>query len=222
MVGQFGQAWRHATYEASPDARAVNNARLFPAPSPDAARLNKMIDSPVGAGLSGIANLFGASQHTQDALLNTGAVAEAFGGGLAGFQMPKAPQAGQVASISRSRSTSRGPVEAGEAGRFGDLAARAVTGDQLTPHHMPQAAAGFTSRANGGALMLPEAEHMLTRTYGFKGAITAQNESGMGFRDVLARDIRDVRSIGGSRYNSGLRDLTDYYRSRFPELMKKQ
>jgi hypothetical protein len=112
-------------------------------------------------------------------------------------------------------------VAKGEAGRFADLAARAVKGDKLTPHHMPQAAAGFTSRADGGAFMLPEAEHMLTRTYGFRGAITAQQEAGMAFRDVLARDIRDVRSIGGTQYNQGLRDLLDYYRRSFPELVKK-
>jgi hypothetical protein len=86
---------------------------------------------------------------------------------------------------------------------------------------MPQAAAGFTSRADGGALTMPEAEHMMTRTYGFKGAVTAQQEAGMAFRDVLARDIRDVRSIGGSQYNQGLRDLLEYYRTNFPELMKK-
>jgi RHS repeat-associated protein len=47
-------------------------------------------------------------------------------------------------------SASRG-VTAGEAGRFADLDARAVVGDGLTPHHMPQAALNFTSRADGGA-----------------------------------------------------------------------
>ncbi len=43
----------------------------------------------------------------------------------------------------------------------------------------------------------------------------------MAFRDVLARDIRDVRSIGGSQYNQGLRDLLNYYCTNFPELMRK-
>ena len=113
-------------------------------------------------------------------------------------------------------------ISKGEGGRFADLATRAVKGDKLTPHHMPQAAAGFTSRADGGALVLTEAEHQLTRTYGFKGALTAEQEAGIAFRDVLARDIRDVRSISGSRYNQGIRDLVDYYRANFPELMLKK
>ncbi len=113
-------------------------------------------------------------------------------------------------------------VARGEAGRFADLAARGVKGDKLTPHHMPQAAAEYTSRADGGALVMTEAEHVLTRTYGVKGALTAQQEAGMAFRDVLARDIYDVRSIVGSHYNQGLRDLLNYYRTNFPELMIKK
>jgi len=61
------------------------------------------------------------------------------------------------------------PLQAGEAGRFGDLDARGIVGDDLTPHHMPQAARGFTPYADGGALVLPRAEHMLTRTYAGRG-----------------------------------------------------
>jgi hypothetical protein len=109
----------------------------------------------------------------------------------------------------------------GQAGRFADLDSLAVTGDKLTPHHMPQDALGFTSREDGGALMLPQTEHFMTRTYGFKGALTAKQDAGVAFRDVLTLDIRDIRRIGGSQYNQGLRDLLDYYRTNFPELMKK-
>jgi len=117
------------------------------------------------------------------------------------------------------------PVVAGQAGRFGDLDATGarVTGDELTPHHMPQAKRGFTSRDDGGALVMPEAEHQLTRTYGAKGRVTNRVESaqGLSFRDTLARDIRDVRSIVGSKYNQGLRDLIRYYITRFPNLIAK-
>jgi len=112
-------------------------------------------------------------------------------------------------------------VTRGEAGRFSDLAARGVKGDRLTPHHMPQVAARFTGRSEGGALVMPEAEHYMTRTYGYKGALTAREEAGMAFRDVLARDIRDVRNIGGSEYNQGLRNLIDYYRTNFPNLISR-
>jgi hypothetical protein len=62
---------------------------------------------------------------------------------------------------------------------------------------------------------------MMTRTYGYQGAITAREEAGMSFRDVLARDIQDVRSFSGSGYNQGLQKLTEYYRTNFPDLMAK-
>jgi hypothetical protein len=99
----------------------------------------------------------------------------------------------------------RGKLVAGDAGRFSDLDSRAVTGDQLTPHHMPQAAAKFTSREEGGALALSHEEHALTRTYGVRGRAIVRTEAGLPFRQVLARDIRDVRSIAGAKYNKGLR-----------------
>ena len=112
-------------------------------------------------------------------------------------------------------------VVAGEAGAFEDLVARRIVGDGLTPHHMPQAALGFTSRAEGGALVLPEAEHALTRTFAGRGARTAREEAGMAFRDVLARDIRDIRQLAGTKYDQGLRDLLQYYKTNFPSLMKR-
>ena len=86
---------------------------------------------------------------------------------------------------------------------------------------MPQAAAGRTGYSEGGALVMTQAENTATRTYGGRGVGTLQSDAGLSFRDVLARDIRDVRSIVGSKYNEGLRDLTDYYRQNFPELMGK-
>lgn len=112
-------------------------------------------------------------------------------------------------------------VAAGEAGSYAKLSGRAVVGDLLEAHHMPQAAMGFTTRAEGGALVLTHAEHVLTRTYGRAGAIMAEAERGQAFRTVLARDIRDVRAIVGSRYNQGLRELTEYYRTNFPWLISK-
>ncbi|MGK3969348.1 RHS repeat domain-containing protein [Sorangium sp. So ce118] len=112
-------------------------------------------------------------------------------------------------------------VVAGEAGRFAVLDARRLVGDGLTPHHMPQVALGFTSRADGGALVMMAEEHAATRTYGALGRVTARAEAGMSFRDVLARDIRDVRQIVGPKYDQGLRDLLQFYRQEFPELMER-
>ena len=62
----------------------------------------------------------------------------------------------------------------------------------------------------GGALALPHEEHILTRTYGVRGRVIARVEAGLPFRQVLARDIRDVRRIAGAQYNSGLRALMAY------------
>ena len=68
---------------------------------------------------------------------------------------------------------------------------------------------------------MTQAEHAATRTYGARGAATRQSDVGLSFREVLSKDIRDVRSIVGPRYNEGMRDLIDYYRQTFPELMRK-
>jgi len=114
------------------------------------------------------------------------------------------------------------PVQAGEAGQFSALEARGRRGDELTPHHMPQVAAGFTTAPKGGALVLPHTEHVRTRTYGGRGRAVARAERGLPFRRVLARDIRDVRRQFGTKYDPGLRNLIRYYRQEHPELMRKQ
>jgi RHS repeat-associated protein len=112
-------------------------------------------------------------------------------------------------------------LRAGAAGRHADLVKAGRVGDGLTPHHMPQAAQGFTSTAAGGSLVLSHAEHALTRTYGAAGRATLRAEKGMPFRDVLARDIRDIRANFGSKYDQGIRDLLTYYRDSFPNLIGK-
>jgi RHS repeat-associated protein len=129
-----------------------------------------------------------------------------------------------VGSVVRGGATSaatRGAGRAGEAGRFADLDARAVTGDALTPHHIPQVALKFTSRADGGAIVMTAEEHALTRTFGGRGIGTARSDAGLSFRRVVSQDIRDVRGIVGRRYNEGLRALLKYYRENFPELLEK-
>jgi RHS repeat-associated protein len=108
-------------------------------------------------------------------------------------------------------------VSVNDAGRFGDLSPGPV-GDGLTAHHMPQNALGFAPRNEGGAIVLTEADHILTRNFGPKGAVTKAAEAGMSFRDVLARDIWDLRIIGESKYgdpgyfNKGIQGLLDYYK----------
>jgi RHS repeat-associated protein len=113
-------------------------------------------------------------------------------------------------------------VTAGEAGAFGALDRRAVSHDKLTPHHMPQDALGFLPRSEGGAIVLPHAEHVLTRTYGGKGGATKKADAGLSFRDVLAKDLRDLRRIAGGKYDQGIRDLLRYYRKNHPQMMKRK
>jgi RHS repeat-associated protein len=121
-----------------------------------------------------------------------------------------------------SGGANRRPVRAGEAGRYGDLRRRGrPAGSELVAHHMPQAALGWTSLDDGGALVISSGEHYQTRTYGWRGALTVNQDADLAFREVLAKDIWDVRSIASSRYNEGLLDLIDYYRINFPNLMKK-
>lgn len=86
---------------------------------------------------------------------------------------------------------------------------------------MPQAALKFTSKADGGAIVMTTAEHEATRTFGGKGAATKISDAATSFRDVLAKDIKDVREIVGSKYNEGLQQVTKYYKDNFPDLMSK-
>ncbi len=86
---------------------------------------------------------------------------------------------------------------------------------------MPQAALKFTAHNDGGALVLPEEVHKLTRTYGGRGAATARLDAGRPFREMLALDIQNIRGLTGAQYNEGLLNLISYYRVNFPGLMAK-
>jgi hypothetical protein len=111
--------------------------------------------------------------------------------------------------VSKANNVAKLPVKAGEVGSYGDLAAWAVRGDKLTPY------------SKGGSLVLPESEHFLTRTFGGRGSVTLGEDAGLSFRQILYKDIKDVRSIAGSKYNDGLTDLIDCHWENFPQLMKK-
>lgn len=71
-------------------------------------------------------------------------------------------------------------------------------------------------------MVLLHEEHILTRTYGIRGRVVAHAEVRLPFRQVLARDIRDIRRIADRKYNKGLRDLITYYREHFSALMHKR
>ncbi|MDX8255528.1 hypothetical protein [Acinetobacter pittii] len=113
-------------------------------------------------------------------------------------------------------------VIAGEAGSFATLSEKAVIGDGIEAHHIPQKALGFTSEMNDGAIALTRAEHIQTRTYGYKGALALREDAKLPFRTILSKDIMDVRKISGTKYNQGLLDLLKYYKQNYPELMRKK
>jgi hypothetical protein len=109
----------------------------------------------------------------------------------------------------------------GRGGSYNKVKGLGTLGDGVTSHHMPRAALEFTKYGQGGALGLPEIIHKLTRTFGSKGAATAIEDAGLSFRDVLAKDIADLKKIVGSAYNSGIKEMIDYYEENFPELIGK-
>jgi LysM repeat protein len=138
--------------------------------------------------------------------------------GLEGVATLWSEHADEVAMALSMRGGPKG-VAPGDSGAFGSL--KGLKGDGLTAHHIPQAAAGRTGYNEGGALVMTQEEHIATRTYGSKGIGTLEADESLSFREVLARDFADVRSIVGSKYNEGLRNLLEYYRKNFPGLMGK-
>lgn len=156
-----------------------------------------------------------ASQYWATRLDETGNVLYAVPQGVATLWAEHAERVGVALAV---RGGGRG-VRAGDSGAFGSL--KGTKGDGLTAHHMPQAAAGRTGYNEGGGLVLTHAEHVMTRTYGSKGMTTLQSDARLSFREVLARDMADIRRIVGSKYNEGLQNLADYYRKAFPGLMKR-
>jgi hypothetical protein len=79
-AGRWGDVWRYATYTPPEQVRNAAVARVFPQPSPDIARLDRMLASPIGTIAATAGRALGASQARQDALLATGSLLEQLGG----------------------------------------------------------------------------------------------------------------------------------------------
>lgn len=120
------------------------------------------------------------------------------------------------------RSSNSSSVSDGDVGSFRDLQKRSVVGDGLDLHHVPQRGV-FTSSADGAAVAVPPDVHARTRTYRGRGRRTRSIDKTRPFRDVLADDLVDLRRAGGGgrRYNRSARDIIDYYRKNFPDLIRK-
>ena len=112
------------------------------------------------------------------------------------------------------------PITVGQGGRYGSL--KGMIGDKLTAHHMPQDKLGFLPKADGGAVVMDEVDHALTRTFRTKGAQAAKQDAGLTFRQVLAKDIFDLRRKFGNKYDGGIQEMIAYYRQEHPELLNKK
>ncbi len=105
-------------------------------------------------------------------------------------------------------------------GRFGDLDAARQAGE--VGHHAPQNAYNRTigrSRADGPALGMTTEDHVLTRTWRGRGVRSMREDAGLTARQRLAKDVRDVRSHFGRKYNNGAQEMIDYAKT-LPEYKK--
>ena len=82
----------------------------------------------------------------------------------------------------------------------------------LERHHMPADSVSPIPRHKGPAIQMDKADHALTSSYGSSNAAKAYRSevAGMSPRDAMAREIRDVRRIGGTKYNQATREMLDY------------
>lgn len=73
--------------------------------------------------------------------------------------------------------------------------------------------------------MMSHADHLLTRTYGSKGRRTKRLDAGLSFRQVLAKDLWDLRKIGqdvygdAGHFNPQIKGIMQYYRTNYPHLL---
>ena len=219
--GDWAAARAHWNYEPSEAARAAVYSRVFPQGSPELARIDTMVSSPVGAILYGASRWAGASQSTQDALLTTGGIVEGVGGGLVGIRTPgRASQQGPLARV-RSSNRPASPLlpNEGQVGTYDDLLNAGTKGDNITPHHIPSAKLMErygVSKGDGIAMNMEMpspgvgGRHRQTFTYGNSADVD------MLPRDALAAGIRDARNI---YQQDGLYDA--YIRQRLQEMIRQ-
>ena len=80
----------------------------------------------------------------------------------------------------------RGSLKEGDVGSYDYLKKAGAEYDDLTPHHIPQAAMGFTPYKEGAAIALSTADRKNTRTFGSAGGKT--KVQGAGCKPFIPRD----------------------------------
>jgi hypothetical protein len=99
-------------------------------------------------------------------------------------------------------------VDVFRGGRYADLA----TGQTIHRHHLPADKATSVSRSNGPAIQMEIADHKATKSYGSKQHVAHLKTmiDGGQMRKAMYLEIKDVRRIGGRKYNRALLEMLDY------------
>lgn len=96
-------------------------------------------------------------------------------------------------------------------GRFADLDKAKLAGE--VGHHMPQNAfnkINGLSRSDGPAIGMTIEDHALTRSFAGKGKASMRADEDLNARQRLAKDIYDIRSKFGTKYNKGSLEAVKY------------
>jgi len=87
-------------------------------------------------------------------------------------------------------------------------------------HHMPAADVSTLSRGDGPAIWMETADHAQTASHGSQGlagtGFRAQQATLINqgkFNEALQMDIRDIQSKFGSKYDVGIQQMLDYYKT---------
>jgi RHS repeat-associated protein len=105
-------------------------------------------------------------------------------------------------------------------GKFSDL--DSAKGSNEVAHHMPQVKAGVTSKSRGPAIGITKDDHKLTRTFTRRGSKAHKEDTAANLnpRQRLAKDVRDLRKLFGSKYRRGSLEAIEYAKT-LPEFKKK-
>lgn len=104
--------------------------------------------------------------------------------------------------------------------RYGDIVndlQGVLRNNHLEINHMPSAKwnslqVNGLSHKNGGAILMEKSDHKLTRTYGNPNKKISREESNLSFKEVYSRDIKDIKSNFGNKYNKAIKQTTKYYK----------
>lgn len=103
-------------------------------------------------------------------------------------------------------------ADVAKGGRFDDLPR--IRG--LERHHMPADSVSPISRGDGPAIQMTQSDHKATSSWGPSNSAKAYRSNlksliGSGqMRKAMAMEVKDVRRIGGRRYNSAIKEMLSY------------